>query len=104
MAISNADVAKVRQHVRNGAIFSTPVLSLSLTSYDIHLGSAFSKVSFQGTGDLAGTLTFSLDGINFKSSTAIAGTNDLASFSTHNVVIVRVTRTSGTGRVAIACQ
>jgi hypothetical protein len=103
MSISAASASLVRQQVKKGKTLSTPEMGASLTSYDLHLGDACEKVSFQATGDLAGNLTFSINGSNFTNSTAIAGANAIATFSSHAVVIVRVTRTGGSGRVAVAC-
>lgn len=68
----------------------------------ISLGFASEKVSFQATGDLAGTIEFSINGKDYFGSAAISTTP--GSYSTHNVTSVRVTRTSGSGKLAIAAK
>lgn len=68
----------------------------------ISLGFASEKVSFQATGNLAGTIEFSINGKDFFGSAAISTTP--SSYSTHNVSSVKITRTSGSGKLAIAAK
>lgn len=99
------DVQTVRQRVATGVKTATDTLDGStpeLTVEIIRFGGAMSKVSFQGSGNLVGTVEFSIDGLNWFSSTAIPGSNAPASYTTHNVEGVKVTWTSGTGQVFLA--
>lgn len=75
-------------------------LDASKTVDIITLGFSAEKVSFQATGDLAGTIEFSINGKDFFGSASISTTP--GSYSTHNVSSVRITRATGSGRVAIA--
>jgi hypothetical protein len=96
------DVQTVRQRIAAGEKVVTEELSASNTVEVIRLGGAMSKISFQASGDLQGTVEFSISGLNWVSSTAIAAANGIVTFSAHNVDGVRVTRTSGTGQLFIA--
>lgn len=96
------EVQTVRQRVVTGEKVATGVLDASNTVEIIRFGGAMSKVSFQASGDLAGTIEFSISGLDWVSSTAIASSNAIASYNTHNVEGVRVTRTSGSGQLFIA--
>lgn len=101
MSYTKKDVQKTRQRINTGEVVSTYELSALKTSETIVLAGAMSKCSVQSTGDLAGNILFSVDGVHFVSTTAFtAGT--VVSFSTHNFAAVRVDRTSGTGRLVIA--
>lgn len=102
MTIAKKHSQKIRQQTASGVALSTGVLSSLTTVEIIELGGAMSRVTFQGTGDLAGTVEFSVNGQNWFSSTAIAAANAPTTYSTHNFNSIKVTRTSGTGRLAIA--
>ena len=58
-------------------------------------------VSFQASGTLAGTVEFSINGVNWVNSTAIGAANAIVTFNTHVVAKLRVTRTSGSGKLHI---
>lgn len=104
MTFSRQAIQLVQQPVRTGDKASTGILNGVTTVQIVELGDVFSKVSFQASGDLLGTVEFSINGTNFTNSTAIAAANAIASFSTHNVSSIRVTRTSGTGRLVTASK
>ena len=104
MAISKQQAQATKQAVKLGQSYVTGTLDGTTSVEDVKLAYPAQKVSFQGSADLAGNLTFSLDGVNFGNSTAIAGTNGVATYSTHMVAVIRVTRTGGTGKVCIVCQ
>ena len=95
------EVQSVRQRVATGQKDATGVLDATTTVEIIRLGGAMSKVSFQASGSLQGTVEFSLSGLDWVSSTAIPASNAIASFSTHNIEGIRVTRTAGTGQLFI---
>lgn len=99
------EAQQARQKVATGTKTATNVLdglTPETTVEVIRFGGAMSKVSFQATGDLAGTVEFSISGMNWFTSTAIPAANGPASFTAHNVDGVRVTRTGGTGQLFIA--
>lgn len=104
MGYSKKDVQSIEQPVRTGDKSITGLLDGTTTVQTITFGDVFSKVTFQASGDLAGNVTFSVDGINFKDTTAIGASNAMISFSTHNVCAARVTRTGGSGKVSFACK
>jgi hypothetical protein len=104
MTFSRQDIQSLQLPVRTGDKTITGVLDGTTTVQIVDLGDVFAKVSFQATGTLLGTIEFSLNGVNFANSTAIAAANAIASFSTHNVCSIRVTRTSGTGRLVMASE
>lgn len=104
MAYSKKDVASVKQPIRTGEKIISSVLDASITTEIIEFGDVASKVSFQASGDLAGNVEFSLDGENFKNTTAIGASNAIVSFNTHNVSAVKITRSGGSGSVVFACK
>lgn len=97
-------IQRAKQDVSTGTTLSTGLLDAQNASEVLFLGDAAAKVSFQATGDLAGTVEFSINGDNFGNSTAIAGSNAIASFNTHNVSYIRVNRSGGSGRLHVAAK
>ncbi len=104
MSYSKQDVQRVRQPVRTADKLATGVLDASATVSILTIGSVSEKVTFQASGDLAGTVEFSVNGTNWFGSTAIPGANAPASYNTHNVCAIKVTRSGGTGKVFLACK
>lgn len=94
------ETAQAKQAVATGLRTATGVLDGTTTVEIMRLG-AGSKVSFQATGDLAGTVEFSISGLSWFGSTAIPGTNAPGSYNTHNVDGIKVTRTSGSGQLFV---
>jgi len=103
MAFTREQLAKKTQKVSVGSQFSTEVLDAVTTEQIISLGSSASKVSFQSNDTLAGNVEFSINGVDWKDSTAFAA-NALTSYSSHNVLAIKVTRTSGSGKLSIATR
>ena len=102
MTYSKKEAQRVRQKVSVGTALVTGLLDAATTVEVLSFGGAMSKVTFQGTDTLAGTVEFSVNGINWFSSTAIGAANAAVSFSTHNFNSMRVTRSGGSGQLAIA--
>lgn len=102
MSISKKASQKIRQQTHAGVKMVTGILDGTTAVEILELGGAMAKVTFQGTGDLAGTVEFTVDGQHWFSSTAIAGANAPTTYSTHNFNAIKVTRTSGSGQLAIA--
>ncbi len=101
MAYSKKDILDARQAVRTGVkVASAPMSAASPAPQIIDLGDVCAKVTFQSDGDLAGTIEFSVDGKTWGTPVALA--TAMTSFNTHNVCVVRVTRSGGTGKVSIA--
>lgn len=92
----------VRQWVSTGVKTATGTLDGTTTVEVIRFGGAMQKVSYQASGDLAGTIEFSIDGLNWFGSAALPAANAPASYNTHNTEGVRITRTSGSGQLFIA--
>lgn len=102
MSISKKFSQKIRQQTHVGVKTSTEVLDASTTVEIIEFGAAMARATFQGSDDLAGTVEFSVNGKNWFSSTAIAGSNAPTTYSTHNFNAIKVTRSGGAGFLAIA--
>lgn len=102
MAVSKKAGQKVRQQTSTGAKATTSSLDASTTVEIVELGAPMARITFQGTGDLAGTVEFSVDGEHWFSSTAIAGSNAPTTYTTHNFNSIKVTRSNGSGRLAFA--
>ena len=100
MAYSKEQVQRAKQSVRTGTKLVTPTLDATTTVHIFTLGGCASKASFQGTTGLTGTVEFSVDGVTFGGSAAIA--TALTSYNTHNFCAIKVTRTGGSGTVSIA--
>lgn len=103
MSFDKKERLKSRQLVKVGAVASSDVLDGTTTEEVINLGTAASKVSFQSTDTLAGNISFSVNGTDFFNATVFSATV-VGSYSTHNVVAVKVVRTGGTGRMTIAAS
>jgi hypothetical protein len=104
MSYSKKQVQPLNQKVTTGVSLATEVLDATNSVEIVRFGGAMSRVTFQGTDTLAGTVEFTVNGTNWFSSTAIAAANAPTTYTTHNFVAVRVTRSGGTGRLAIAAS
>lgn len=89
-----------RRAVLAGDKVITGDLSASPSVEIISLTGVAQKVTWQSLGTLAGNIEFSSNGTDFYSSTAFTA-NTAGSYNTHNVVAVKVTRTSGSGKLVI---
>lgn len=100
-AYTKKQTAGYKQQTITGFKVTSGTLDGTTTTETIELGGVASKISLQSTGTLAFTYTVSLTGEVFDTGGTVAATA-LSSYSTHNVAVVKITRTSGTGRVTIA--
>jgi len=100
MSIVKKESKKLRQATATGDAISTSLLDAVNTSEIITLSTVASKITFQSSGTLAFDYTVSANGINFVAGASVAA-NTLASYNTHNVIAVTITRTAGAGRVSI---
>lgn len=101
MGYSKKQAKSARQSVSIGDSQVTGTLDGTTTTENLTLTCVAEKVSFQADGDLAGTVEFSIDGVNFKNSTAIGASNAIVTFSTHMVKVLKVTRSGGTGKLHV---
>lgn len=101
MGLSKKDARRLRQPTLVGDMQVTGTLDGTTTTETLTLSCVAEKVSFQADGDLAGTVEFSIDGINFKNSTAIGATNAIVTFNTHMVKVLKVTRSGGSGKLHV---
>lgn len=104
MAITKAQARQVRQPSLVGDMAITATLDGTTTTEIITFSAVAEKVSFQADGDLAGTVEFSIDGVNFKNSTAIGATNAIVTFNTHMSKVIRVTRSGGSGKLHVLAK
>lgn len=104
MAVSKIQARKTAQSVNIGETVKTDLLDVANTEVTITFNSVAEKVSFQASDTLAGDVTFSLDGQNFGNTTAIGGANAIVSFNTHNIRVIKVTRSGGSGKLTIAAK
>ncbi len=102
MSYSRKQVQALNQKIITGVSLSTAELNASNPEEIIRFGGALERVTFQGTDSLAGTVEFTVNGTNWFSSTAIAAANAPTTYTTHNFVAMRVTRTAGSGKLTIA--
>ena len=101
MAITKAKARSVKHAVLSGDEQATVTIDGSTVSVAlIELTGPSQKVSVQGSGTLAYTVDYSINGINFFGSQAVSATSPYT-YSTHNVAVIRITWTSGTGRVTV---
>jgi len=78
---------------------------MSAADFDImQLGNAASKISYQSTGTLVAVVEVSLNGANWISAGANSSAAAIVSYSAHNVIAVRATWVSGTGKLHVAAR
>lgn len=100
-AIKRAEAQQKRQQVGIGDVQSIQISADG--DYELELGIVAEKISFQVTGTLAGTVSFSLTGVDYKNPTAIGATNAIVTYSTSLAKKVKITTTGGgSGRIVIA--
>lgn len=100
MAITKTQARKVRQPVLTGDYSLSETLDAATTQETLTLSLAAEKVTVQSDGNLAGTVEFSVNGVNFFSSTAFTATTPVT-YSANLVRVIRITRTSGAGKLHI---
>lgn len=83
------------------------VVSKEMSSADsdtIKLGVSAEKVSYQSSGNLVCSVDVSLNGTDWITAGANATAAAIVSYNTHNIVAVRATWVSGTGRLHLAAS
>lgn len=105
--MADTAIPKQKARIARQPVTIADIESMDITAngvYDIPLSVAADKVSFQQKGNMVGTVEFSLTGANFAGSTAIPAQTAIGNYTTSMCKIVRVTVTSGTGRIVIAAK
>lgn len=98
MAVSKQQARKVRQPVLTGDHYLSTLLDATNTTEVLLLSSVANKISVQGDGTLAGTIEFSINGLDWYGSTAFTAVTPV-SYNTHLVRAVKITRTGGSGKL-----
>lgn len=100
MAISKQQARSVKHAVLAGEEQISTTLDATTTVHTFELTGPAQKVTVQSSGDLAYTVEFSCNGINFFGSTAVTA-NTPSTYSSNVVSVVKVTRTAGSGKVSL---
>lgn len=100
MAIEKQKARKARHAVLAGDKQLSVELSASVTTAIVELGMVAQKVTLQGNGTVAGTFEVTANGTDWVAGGNIA-VGTLNSYSSHNCIAVRLTRTGGTGKVVV---
>lgn len=101
MAITKQQARRTSQSMFTGDI-QQAILNASDPEVIMIFSNIAEKISFQASGDLAGTVEFSLNGKDFKESVAIPASNAIENYDSSLVKAVKISRTSGTGRIVVA--
>ncbi len=99
-AIQSKDARQKRQPVGVSDIQGIQITSSG--DYIVELSIVSEKISIQQEGTLAGTVTFSLSGVSFVGSIAIPATGAISNYTTSLAKVIKITVTSGSGRIVIA--
>lgn len=102
MAVTKSQARKVRQPTLPGDMEITSTLSATGTEV-VELSAVAEKVTFQSSGTLAYSYELSANGKNWSTPVAVAA-NALSTASTHLAKMVRITWTSGSGKVTILAR
>lgn len=107
MAITKAQARKVRQPVVISDRAVTSVLDASNTSEIVELSITSDRISVQSTGDLAGNIQISINGVDFQSGVNFSA-NSIATYGNMGpsdlVKVIKVNRTSGSGVLHILAR
>jgi hypothetical protein len=103
MAVTKIQARKVRQPVLIGDLAISKELNGAGQTDIVELSSVAEKVTVQSDGTLAGTVSFSINGVDFFGSTAFTATTPLT-YSTNLVRIVKVAWTSGSGKLHMVAR
>lgn len=103
MAVTKIQARKVRQPVLIGDLNVSGTLDATTTVEILELSSVAEKVTVQSDGTLAGNVEFSINGLNFFGSTAFVATIPVT-YSSNLVRLVKITRTSGTGKLHLVAR
>lgn len=101
-AIPKSQSRQVRQPVSIADIESVNITGTG--DYLVNLSVIADKVSFQQVGTLVGTISFSLTGSDFTGSTAILSASNIGNYTSSMCKVVKITITSGIGRLVIAAK
>jgi len=91
---------RARQKIQAGQKALSIELDGTTTEDIISLGMVAQKITVQGTGNLAGNFSVSANGTDFVAGGAFT-TTGLTSYNTHNIVAIKIERTSGSGKASV---
>lgn len=99
----SAEAKAIRQKVDVKSKVISSLLNATTTTQDIELAIVGQKITVQADGDLTYTILISINGENYLAGAVITTTsaNEIASYTTHLVSNIRITRTGGSGKVTI---
>jgi hypothetical protein len=100
MSFPKKDSIRLRQSTDTTDRRLTGTLDGTTTTETVFLSVVAEKVTVQSTDTLAGDVTFSCNGVDFFVGVSFVA-NTPISYSTHNVIAVRATRTGGSGKLSI---
>lgn len=104
MAVTKIQARRVRQPVLVGDLELTDVLDgVALSTQIIELSSVAEKITIQSSGDLVGTYSVSVNGVDFDTPIAFSA-NTLISYTTHLVRVVKFDWVSGSGEVHLVAR
>lgn len=107
MAVSKQQARKVRQSVHTSDMALTGILDATNTSEVILLSIVAERLTVHSDGDLAGTIEVSVNGVNWHAAgsfTANALTDASLAGVDHLFRAVRITRTSGSGKLHMVAK
>lgn len=93
---SKKDVKEI-DFINSGNKYSTGTLDAIDTEEIIRIGNPGTTISLQTSGTLTANATFSINGADFITATAISS-GAIASYSAHVISYVKITRTAGAGK------
>jgi hypothetical protein len=103
MAISKSQARKVRQPVLLGDLHITGILDATTTSEIIELSSIAEKITIQSSDSLAGNIELSVNGKDFVAGPVFTAAA-IVTYSSNLVRIIKVNRTSGSGRLSLIAR
>lgn len=100
MSIAKSQSRKLRQSNNNGDSQISTSMASSADNQDISLSIVAQKVTVQCSSTLVVAVSVSANGKDFLSAGSATAAAP-ASYSTHNVAVVRLTYTSGSGQASV---
>ena|SRR5690606_9185524 len=105
MAYSKQQINSKIRFIGNGDIYTTDTLDATTTEYILTIANPPEIISFQRTGDLQYTVDFSITGKDYPASLQKAVSDETITTVKDNLYkYVKVTRTSGSGKLIILAK
>lgn len=100
MGLTSKQASKLRQKITTSEKISSSTLDGTTTTETITLGIVAQKITVQSTGDLAGNISVSANGVDFVAAGSFTD-GALLTYSTHLCIAIKIDRTGGSGKLAI---